>query len=220
MLECKKWRTNPSKDHRKIGVIRQQQLDQMCCDEWKRSPTVNPITGKNIKPFKTTWKKLEKICREKHIQSPKKSKREYKNYKISQYEDPLRRGKFKEDYTFETPECKQWQLDDSINPFTKRKIQYGKSTWQYFSRKCAQQKRGLLQPPNRSRSRSKSPINNKSQSSSEKYLHIRKNILRLDEPYTIKGIRLDKSYSKSPKPSKHNKSPIRYSRKRKCYSCG
>lgn len=78
----------------------------------------------------------EKSCKKPHrtcsLVKTKRQKREK-----SEYEE---RGKFKQNYNFETPECKRWQLDDSINPFTNRKIKVGKSTWKYFDKECKAQK--------------------------------------------------------------------------------
>ena len=121
------------------------------CETWYRNKNVNPFSGNALKTGGKYFQYFQKECdKQREFKVDKQRGFKVKDIKISQYEDPTRRGKFKKDYTFETPECKQWLLDDSINPFTKRKIQYRKGTWQYFETECTKQRERVRSSPIRS----------------------------------------------------------------------
>src|SRR5438132_13208498 len=119
------------------------QISDEDCEKWRRSPKVNPKTGKKLYEKAGPYKKYLERCGSPVVSSPSRSSPQ--------------RGSPSRSSTLET-DCEKWQCNKLVNPKTGRSIQPTGKVYKDLQKKCASSPK-KVSPPSLSRSpKGKSPI--------------------------------------------------------------
>lgn len=106
-----------------------KRLSPLQCKEFKDNPAKNPLTKRSISPTGALAKTLKKQCAHEAPRAEPAKKT---------HAAPKKKNELSAE------DCKQFLLNDSINPLTGRKIQKHKGVWNELSSKCKESTQTLI----------------------------------------------------------------------------
>ena len=109
-------------------ISKEKHLTEKTCKQWRINPDKNPLTGRTIKKYNVTYKKIEKEC--------KKIEKEQDDSLSSIVIKKIKKEKKEKKDTIDKIVCLAWKENQLINPLTGRSIKKNGPTYNNLKKHC------------------------------------------------------------------------------------